>query len=359
MKNKIERIFNRFEHASEFVSFSELTSGHINDTYLVQTKEKPYYVLQRINHQVFKDVPGLVNNKVLISNHLREKYAHLSEEEVKRKVLVFAKAKGESKYYLKDGEDYWNMMVFIDDSKTFEIVKDEDVAYEGGKLFGGFLNMTKDFDASKLIDVIPRFHDMSFRFAQFEDALQVASNERLEEAKNEIETVWELKDEMHIIQNLKESGEIRTIVAHNDTKISNALFGLDDKGLCVIDTDTVMPGVIHYDFGDAIRTICNTAAEDESDLTKVNFNMTFYNAYKKGFLEDLEQALTAIELRHLPLAGKTMTFIMAIRFLTDFLNNDIYYKTDYPKHNLVRSRNQLKLIRSMMKAFHRDGISLY
>lgn len=354
MIEKLKVIFNQFGHGATFDTYEALASGHINDTYLVKTTQKPYYVLQRINHHVFKDVPGLVNNKVLISNHLREKFAHLPEAERQRKVLTFVQAKNASNYYFKDGEDYWNMMIYIDDSKTFEIVKDPEVAYEGGKLFGAFLNLTQDFEANQLIDVIPRFHDMSFRFAQFEEALEVASADRLEEAEKEIEEIWSLKEEMHIIQRLKESGDIRMMVTHNDTKISNALFDLNNKGLCVIDTDTVMPGIVHYDFGDAIRTICNTAAEDEQDLSKVHFNKVFYEAYKKGFLEDLAQALTPIELKYLPLAAKTMIFIMGIRFLTDFLNNDIYYKTAYPKHNLVRSRNQLKLIRSMMTAF--DGL---
>ena len=188
---------------------------------------------------------------------------------------------------------------------------------------------------------------MSFRFSQFEDSLKIASNERLFQAKKYIDLVWSLKDEMHIIQNLKESGEIKVRVTHNDTKISNVLFDTNNKGLCVIDTDTIMPGVVHYDFGDAIRTICNSAAEDEQDLDKVNFNLDYYKAYTKGFLEEVKNALSPIEIKYLPLGAKTMIFIMAIRFLTDFLNGDVYYKTKYPEHNLDRAKNQFKLIESM------------
>ena len=169
----------------------------------------------------------------------------------------------------------------------------------------------------------------------------------MEKAKKYIELVWSLRDEMHIIQNLKESGEIKLRVTHNDTKISNVLFDANNKGLCVIDTDTVMPGVVHYDFGDAIRTICNSAAEDETDLDKVNFNLEYYNAYTKGFLEEVASALSPTELKYLPLGAKTMIFIMALRFLTDFLNGDTYYKTKYPEHNLDRAKNQFKLIESM------------
>ena len=270
----------------------------------------------------------------------------LPPKKLKRRVLTFAKTKtGDSYHQDKDG-NYWNLMYFIDKSVTHEIVTSEEIAYEGGRLLGQFLTLTSDFDASKLVEVIPKFHDMSFRYRQFEDAVKIASLERLERAKNYIKLVADLKEEMHIIQNLKESGEIKLRVTHNDTKISNALFNKKNKGLCLIDTDTVMPGVVHYDFGDAIRTICNTAAEDETNLELVEFNLDYYKAYKKGFLKKMKSSLSPVELRYLPLSAKTMIFIMALRFLTDYLNNDIYYKTKYPEHNLDRSKNQFKLIQS-------------
>ena len=220
------------------------------------------------------------------------------------------------------------------------------MAYEGGKLFGEFIHLTQDFDPSDLVEVIPRFHDMSFRFEQFEEALQNAPQERLKNSQAYIDIAKGLKKEMHILQELKDDGQIILRVTHNDTKISNALFDMEGKGLCVIDTDTIMPGIIHYDFGDAIRTICNTAAEDEKDLEKVKFNKEFYQAYSQGFIEKLGVAVSALERKYFPLGAKTMIFIMALRFLTDYLNNDIYYKTKYPDHNLVRSMNQFKLIQS-------------
>jgi thiamine kinase-like enzyme len=355
---QLKLIFNQFEHTSKFLSYEVLASGHINDTYLIKTTEKPYFVLQRVNHVVFKDVSGLIANKVNVSNHLRKKMAYLSESELKRRVLSFVKTKKRDCYYHldKDG-NYWNMMVYIDDSRTYETVNNEEIAYEGGKLFGQFLNLTSDFEATKLVEVIPKFHNMTFRYSQFEDALIVASTQRLRQAKSYIKQVADLKEEMHIVQNLKDNGEIKLRVTHNDTKISNALFDLDNKGLCVIDTDTVMPGIVHYDFGDAIRTICNTAAEDEKNLDLVNFNLVFYKAYVKGFQEEMKSALSPIEIKYLPLGAKTMIFIMAIRFLTDFLNGDIYYKTDYPEHNLDRAKNQFKLIESFSEKFDEMDIS--
>lgn len=347
--NTLKNIFNEFDHKSNYLNHVELNSGHINDTFLIKTVEDKNYILQRINHLIFRNVPGLINNKVLISNHIKSKFPNIVEEELNQKNLGFVKVKKSNYYYYKEDENFWNVMVFIKDSITHEIVKSKEIAYEGGKLLGNFLNLTSNFDSSKLIDVIPNFHNMSFRYKQYTLSTQKASKERLKKAKEFTNIVSVLKDEMHILQNLKESGKIPTRVTHNDTKISNSLFDKNNKGICMIDTDTVMPGIIHYDFGDAIRTICNTAAEDEKDLTKVEFNINYYNAYKKGFLEQVKNSLSEIEIKHLPLAVKTMIFIMALRFLTDYLNNDIYYKIKYPEHNLDRAKNQFKLLESFSK----------
>ena len=278
-------IFNKFDHKSDYISHTELNSGHINDTFLVKTSGTKNYILQRINHNIFKDVPGLVNNKILISNHIRSKYGNLSEEDLNKKVLSFVKTKETNFYYHKENGDFWNVMIFIANSITHDIVVNKEIAYEGGKLLGAFLNATSDFESSQLIDVIPNFHDMSFRYKEYESSMQIASKERLEKAINYKKIVSDLKTEMHILQELKEAKVIPVRVTHNDTKISNSLFDNDNKGICMIDTDTVMPGIIHYDFGDAIRTICNTAAEDEKDLFKVEFNLEYYKAYQKGFLE--------------------------------------------------------------------------
>jgi thiamine kinase-like enzyme len=342
----IKSIFNSFNHGSNYLSHSELNTGYINDTFFVQTDSGHQYILQRINHHVFKDVAGLIKNKISISNHLRSKFSSISDEEFSKTNLTFVKAKNTDLYYHKQDGEFWNVMVFIDDSITHEIVIDEEIAYEGGKLLGAFLNHTSDFDSSQLIDVIPNFHSMSFRYKEYAYSIQSAAKDRLQRAAKYINIVSELKEEMHILQGLKDAGEIPLRVTHNDTKISNSLFDKKNKGICMIDTDTVMPGIIHYDFGDAIRTICNTAAEDEQDLAKVEFNLAYYQAYKKGFLEKIKDSLSPVSLKYLPLAAKTMIFIMALRFLTDYLKHDIYYKTKYPEHNLDRAKNQFKLIES-------------
>jgi hypothetical protein len=355
--DQLKHVFRQFDDLTEIVSYKELASGHINDTYLIKTSSNESFILQRINQGVFKDVPGLINNKVAISEHIQEKFFHLLKGEMNREVLTFVTTKTKALFYYEKNGGYWNMMVYIADSITYETVKSEEIAFEGGKLIGEFLNLTNDFDASRLIEVIPKFHDMSFRFSQFKESLEHASKERIDLATPYIDLVWGLKDEMHILQGLKESGEIKGRVTHNDTKISNVLFDKNNKGLCVIDTDTVMLGIVHYDFGDAIRTICNTTAEDEKNLELVSFNLAYYKAYVKGFLKEMSLSLSPIELKHLPLGAKTMIFIMALRFLTDFLNSDIYYKTAYPNHNLDRSKNQFKLIKSLSEQYGEMEIS--
>lgn len=353
MKEKeIHLIFDQFEHKFNYHSFKELTSGHINDTFLVLTDASEHYVLQRINHNVFKNVLGLIKNKVTVSKHLLKKLDYLPPHEIEKKVLRFVKAKNNDCFYYTDGINYWNLMVYIEGGITHEIVSNREIAYEGGKLMGEFLNLTSDLDSSTLIEVIPKFHDMSFRFYQYKLALQSASVERLKKAENYTNWVSKMKDEMHILQNLKEAGKIPMRVTHNDTKISNILFDENNLGMCVLDTDTVMPGIVHYDFGDAIRTICNTAAEDETDLSKVEFNLEFYKSYAKGFMEKMNGTLTPLEVESLPLAAKTMMFIMGLRFLTDYLNNDIYYKTKYSEHNLDRAKNQFKLIYSLEQQYN-------
>lgn len=346
-KKQLEFIFSQFEHSGEFETFKELASGHINDTYLIQTKRKPYYVLQRINHKVFHDIPALIENKVAISQHIKEKLKPHPPKKQKRRVLTFFTTSAGASYFKDDAGNYWNLMQYIDNSMTHESVANEDIAYEGGRLIGQFLTWTSDFDVSQLTEVLPNFHDMSFRYSEFEAAKTQASNLRLEKTKSYIDLVENAKDEMHMIQHLKASGAIKTRVTHNDTKISNVLFNRKNKGLCLIDLDTVMPGIVHYDFGDAIRTICNTAAEDETNLDLVEFNLLYYKAFTKGFLKKMKSSLSPLELKYLPLGAKTMIFIIGLRFFTDYLNNDVYFKTKYPEHNLDRAKNQFKLLQSL------------
>lgn len=339
-------VFNAFRHNCTVSETQEFSSGHINDTFFIRTKERTDFVLQRINAEVFSKIPELIANKIKVSAHLISKWPELSTEEQHRRVLTFLPT-NKGTYYHQDAYGrFWNLSYYIPDSISYDTVTTKEIAYEAGRLFGKFIDQTQDFNASELVEIIPDFHNVPSRLLQFKNAKRNASAERLKKAFTEINQVEELQKEMVILQGLKDSGKIPTRVTHNDTKISNALFDLTNKGLCVIDTDTVMPGIVHNDFGDAIRTICNTAVEDEKDLNLVQFNVNYYDAYLKGFLEELRDSLSDLEIEYLPLGAKTIIFIMGLRFLTDYLAGDIYYKTSYDAHNLVRAKNQFKLIQS-------------
>jgi len=343
--NKIKTIFDCFKHNSKLIEVKELNAGHINDTYLIICENKPSYILQKINHLVFKNIEGLISNKVKITQHIQSKSSSL---DTKYSTLKFIPTKKKS-YYHYNGNSYWNLMLYMEDSISFEKVTDEKVALEAGTLFGNFLNLTSDFNTDDLVETIPDFHNMQVRFTQFDEALVEASKERLKLAEKEIKKANNLKEEVLTLNRLRVSGKIPIRVTHSDTKVSNALFTKDNKGLCVIDLDTVMPGIIHYDFGDAIRSICNNADEDEKDLTKVTFNLEFYKNFVKGFIVSIKSNISKIEVDYLAISAKIMTFIMALRMLTDFLNGDVYYKTTYELHNLNRAKNQLKLIEEMDK----------
>lgn len=343
MKYEIEKIISNFDCGGGLAGQTPIDSGHINDTFLVRTDAGASFVLQRINHAVFKDPEGVVANKVLVSDHLRAKLAHLPEDEIKRHVLTFVKTAGGRHFHKDEAGNYWNMMEYINNSHVYLKTKNARVAFEAGKAFGGFLAQTADLDPSRLVETLPKFHSMSHRFRQFDESLTTAKRIRVEKAAKHIEIVRELRPEMHELERLVEAGELPIRVTHNDTKISNALFSDDDEALCVIDLDTVMRGVVHFDFGDAVRTICSGADEDEPESADIDFNLEYFESFAKGFVGQSGIRLTDAEVRALPMSARVMTFIVGLRFLTDYLNNDIYFDTKYDSHNLVRARNQFRL----------------
>ncbi len=345
----LEKIFNQFRAEGEFVVARELGVGHINDTFLVKSTGRTDFVLQRINHVVFPNVPELVENKVLISRHLREKLAHLDADELEKRVLTFVRTNSGGDYYLDDDGNYWNLTVYINGSVIYARVTSNKVAFEAGKLFGEFLFLTRDFDSSKLKEVIPDFHKMSSRLGQFDRALSAAAPERIRLALESIEFADQSREEMLRLERLIDQGLIPIRATHNDTKISNAVFSENDQALCVIDTDTVMPGAIHFDFGDAVRTICSTADEDEPDLAKVLFDLGFFESFASGFIGSLGDGISDLEAEYLAFSAKMMTFIVGLRMLTDFLENDTYFKTSRENHNLDRARNQFRLAQEMEK----------
>ena len=352
----LKHIINKFKIHSEFESYQELDYGHINDTYLIKTQNEPHYILQKINSNVFPQAQELIRNKVLVSNYLQQKYSHLKEEEIYRKVLCFVEAKDTTFFYKDSIGNYWNTSVYIDDSVTYEKAPNIQVAFEAGKATGKFLEVTKNFDASQLHEILPKFHSITFRYQQFKTAVKNTTVDKLNFANELIDFVEKHIVEMQQIDKAIEANQIPLRLTHSDTKISNILFSKDNKAMCLIDTDTVMQGVIHYDYGDAIRTICNTADEDSNNENEIDFNHAFFKSYSEGFFNEIKE-LTKKEINLLPLSIKMMPFIMGVRFLTDYLNNNIYYKTNYENHNFDRAINQFTLVKrinhtySEIKAF--------
>ena len=343
MKN-LHQITHQFNLDSEVERVSELNSGFINDTYLVTTTSNSKYVLQRISTVVFNDVENVIRNKVLISEHLYNSKS-------KYQTVRFIKTHDGFLFFKDKNSDYWNLMTFVPNSVTHDVATNNKLVEEAGKLYGDFIIQAADLDLDKLVETLPNFHSIPLRYQQFDEALKNANEETKLKAKVDIEFVIKCRLEMHELSELKAQNKFPIRVTHNDAKLGNILFDKNDKGLAVIDLDTVMPGIVAFDFGDSIRSICTTTAEDDTNLEATKINLEFYEAFCKGFAATTKHILTATEIKYLPLGAKTITFIMGLRILTDYLNNNIYYKVDYETHNLVRAKNQFKLVKSIQENY--------
>ena len=340
-------ILDQFTLAEKVVSAEPFGNGHINDTLKV-TNEKGEikYVLQRINHLIFTNVDMLQSNINTVTTHIREKLEAKGENDIDRKVLTFLPTKDGKPYYF-DGDSYWRVCLFIPNSKSYEEVTPE-LSYEAGKAFGDFQSMLSDLPEGSLGETIPNFHNMEFRLQQFHDAVKANAAGRLEEVKDLIEEVEKRAEAMCIQERLYREGKLQKRTNHCDTKVNNMMFDADtDKVLCVIDLDTVMPGFVLSDIGDFIRTGANTGAEDDENLDNVNVNMDIFKAYTRGYMETAKAFLSPLEISLLPYGGRLLTYMQTVRFLTDYINGDTYYKIHSPKHNLIRTKAQFKLLQSL------------
>jgi Ser/Thr protein kinase RdoA (MazF antagonist) len=336
-------LFGRMEQVTEWKPFGH---GHINDTFLIRTvgDNLPDYILQRKNHVVFKDVPGMLNNILLATNHVRAKLKAVGEPEIDRKVMTYLPT-ADGKYYVQDDHgNYWTLFLFIRDSHGIEEVTSPDQAFSAGKAFGHFQRQLSDLDPSGLIDTIPNFHNGKFRFQQFSDAIASNKAVRLSEMQSVVDQLLKRKEEMLRLQSWLDDGALPRRITHNDTKINNILFDENNNILCIIDLDTIMPGSILFDFGDAIRTLGNSAAEDEADVSKISFQTAYFEAFTKGYLSESSRFLTSLEIENLVYSCRYMVWEQAVRFLTDYLNGDTYYKIAYPAHNKVRTLSQLRYL---------------
>ncbi len=344
---QIRNILAQFQLSEKVIAAEPFGNGHINDTLkVIDEQGKIHYVLQRVNHQIFTNVDMLQRNIEIVTTHIRKKLEARGETDIDRKVLTFLPTRDGKNYYF-DGDSYWRVSLFIPRSKSYEEVTPE-LSFEAGRAFGDFQTMLSDLPEGTLGETIPDFHNMEFRLRQFQEAVTTDPAGRAEEVKPLIEETDRRAEAMCVQERLYRAGKLRKRVNHCDTKANNILFDADsDKVLCVIDLDTVMPGFVLSDIGDFIRTGANTGAEDDENLDRVGVNMEIFEAYTKGYMEKAKAFLTPTEIQLLPYGGRLLTYMQTVRFLTDYLNGDTYYKIHSPKHNLVRTKAQFKLLQSL------------
>ena len=361
MELKLQQIVSQFDIQGVVSEVKPLGNGLINTTYKVTTEgEAPNYVLQHINNAIFPDVEMLMNNIVAVTGHIRAKYEAEGVADIDRKVLKFVPAK-DGKYFYFDGEKYWRIMVFIPDTISQTAVTPES-SYIVGETFGNFQAMLADIPV-QLGETIKDFHNMEFRLQQLREAVAENKAGRLAEVQWLVDELEKRAEEMCKGERLYREGKLAKRICHCDTKVDNILFDKDGNVLCVIDLDTVMPNFIFSDFGDFLRSAANTGKEDDKDLDNVNFSMDIFKAFTEGYLKSARVFLTPLEIENLPYAAALFPYMQTVRFLADYINGDTYYKTQYPEHNLVRSKAQFKLLQSVeahqpeMQAFIKEQLA--
>lgn len=330
--------------------------GHINETYAVYMPDKdgmdvPRYVLQRVNIHVFKNPGQVMENIFAVTEYLRN-VIRQEGGDLDRETLSYIKTKSGDTYFEDADGQPWRCLHYVPNSICHQTVEEPEQFYQSAKSFGHFLKQLGDYPAESLFETIPRFHDTVSRFHDFEEAVRKDVKNRARLCPQEISFALSREKDCGVLMNQLRDGILPLRVTHNDTKLNNILFDADtDEGLCIIDLDTIMPGLAANDFGDSIRFGASTAEEDEQDLSKVHFDIHLYELYVKGYLEMAKDVLTPEEIDSLPWGARLMTLECGMRFLMDFLQGDVYFKTAYPEHNLVRARTQFKLVDEMEQQF--------
>ena len=361
---KMFDIVSLFETVGKVKEVRPLGPGFINDTLIVKCVDgdaEVRYILQRKNHNVFPDVPGMMNNIVMVTAHIKAKVEAAGGDPM-REVLTVVERRQESlteeekalpysNLYYKDADgNFWAMCTFIEGSVTYEKADTPALAYKGGQGIGKFQAQLADFNIP-LSETIKGFHNIRWRFQQWEEALKKDAAGRVKDLAEEISWIESRKEEMLSFWSLVENGTIPMRVTHNDTKISNILFDEAGEVLCVIDLDTCMSSTSLNDFGDAIRSYTNTGAEDDRDLSKVSMSLEMFKAYAEGYLSERKASMTESEIEWLAFSARYITFEQVLRFLMDYIDGDTYYKTNAPDHNLVRTHAQYKLLQSMEEQY--------
>ncbi|MGI6239236.1 MAG: phosphotransferase enzyme family protein [Christensenellales bacterium] len=348
--NEIKHILPHFQFQGTYANAVELTSGNINNTYKLTYQQGDvtnFYTLQHINKYVFRYPAEVLRNIELVTGHLTQAYERMRLDPA-RHVLALIPVKG-GEYLHQDNEgSFWRAYRFISGATAYDAPKKAAHLFETGRAFGEFQKLLCDFPADKLAATIPDFHNTSRRFYTFVASIAADKAGRACKVEDEIEFMFDKRTLMNRIVKKLDAGEIPIRVTHNDTKINNVLIDDEtDRATCVIDLDTVMPGSSLYDFGDAIRFCASTAAEDEEDLSKISLDIDRFRLFTEGFLSEVNGFLTEEELRNLPLGVLVITCELAMRFLTDYIDGDLYFKVRSPEHNLIRARAQIRLFQDM------------
>jgi len=329
--------------------------GHINDTYAAYfcraNGDIHRYLLQCINSYVFQDIKGLMQNILAVTTHLRDKIVAAGGDPDRETLTPIPTTEGKT-FFETPGGDHWRAYIFIEGARTYEVVESLEHIYNAGKAFGTFQKLLADFPAEQLYETIPDFHHTGKRFEAFVEAVEADTNNRAHIAKPEIAFVERRVRDTSALVELLDQGKLPSRVTHNDTKFNNVM--IDDEsgeGVCVIDLDTVMPGSSLYDFGDAVRYAANPAGEDERDLSRVCVDLDIYEQFARGFLDSARGFLTPQEVDLLSFSAKLMTLECGMRFLTDYLKGDVYFKTHRESHNLDRCRTQFRMVEDMEARF--------
>lgn len=353
MTEKLKKLYESFSADGSFLNAEPFGSGHIHETWLIRTAGtgEDDYILQKINNIVFKNITALQENIERVTRHLRKKISLIPGSDIKRECLQMIPAKDGKSWVTDRQGNNWRLFVFIADHRSYDIVDSPEKAREGGKAIGRFQALLSDLPGKPLHETIPSFHDVEKRIDTFIKTLKADPEGRARDTLKETGFILKRADEMRIIHKLGREGKIPVRITHNDTKFNNILFDENGRSLCIIDLDTVMPGYFHSDFGDAIRTGANVAAEDEEDLSKIRMDINLFGAYAEGYLSETRDTLNDIEKEYLAFAPLVMTFEQAMRFLTDHIDGDKYYRIHFRNHNLQRTRAQIRLLESMEEQY--------
>lgn len=345
-EKELENIIGSFAIEENVKSVKPYGDGHINDTYMVETDGRKY-ILQRVNDSIFRDVDMLMGNIEKVLAHAKKNIA-AEGGNPDRETMTLVPAKNGKSYVRTDG-GCWRVYLYIDDTVSLNLARNDEDFYESGVAFGKFARMLDGFNVDDVRDVIPNFHNTVSRYRNFTASLNADKAGRRANCEAEIKFVTDHAYLANKIVDMLNDGEIPKRVTHNDTKLNNVLLDAKTgKAVAVIDLDTVMGGSVVYDFGDSVRFGCSTALEDEADLDKVHFSMRLFDVYSRGFIGAMKGVITDKEVDALPLGSVMMTYECGMRFLTDYLDGDTYFKVAKPDHNLIRSRTQFRLVAEML-----------